>query len=150
MSLQTDRIFYDALKADTTFMAAINNRLYNTAIPLPDDQAANVPAPYVVISFDGFSNDESTKDSYEGAADNVSVSIMIVATTREQLANLVDTIRTTIQSYLMNAEETDPDFDEIPEDYHLTGSQIQYDPDKNARFMQLTYACSVKNNSLEL
>jgi hypothetical protein len=144
MSLQTDRVFFDALKANTTFMAAISNRLYNTAIPLPDNKAANVPAPYVIISFDGFSNDESTKDSYEGATDNVSVGIMIVAATREKLAELVDAIRTTIESYMENVEDTDPDFSEIPVDYHLSGSQISYDPDKNARYIQLTYACSVK------
>jgi len=144
MSLQTDRVFFDALKANTTFMAAISNRLYNTAIPLPDNKAANVPAPYVIISFDGFSNDESTKDSYEGATDNVSVGIMIVAATREKLAELVDAIRTTIESYMENVEDTDPDFSEVPVDYHLSGSQISYDPDKNARYIQLTYACSVK------
>lgn len=144
MSLQTDRVFFDALKANTTFMAAISNRLYNTAIPLPDNKAANVPAPYVIISFDGFSNDESTKDSYEGATDNVSVGIMIVAATREKLAELVDAIRTTIESYMENVEGADPDFSEVPVDYHLSGSQISYDPDKNARYIQLTYACSVK------
>lgn len=144
MSLQTDRVFFDALKANATFMAAISNRLYNTAIPLPDNKAANVPAPYVIISFDGFSNDESTKDSYEGATDNVSVGIMIVAATREKLAELVDAIRTTIESYMENVEDTDPDFSEVPVDYHLSGSQISYDPDKNARYIQLTYACSVK------
>ena len=144
MSLQTDRVFFDALKANTTFMAAISNRLYNTAIPLPDNKAANVPAPYVIISFDGFSNDESTKDSDEGATDNVSVGIMIVAATREKLAELVDAIRTTIESYMENVECTDPDFSEVPADYHLSGSQISYDPDKNARYIQLTYACSVK------
>ena len=144
MSLQTDRVFFDALKANTTFMAAISNRLYNTAIPLPDNKAANVPAPYVIISFDGFSNDESTKDSYEGATDNVSVGIMIVAATREKLAELVDAVRTTIESYMENVEDTDPDFSEVPVDYHLSGSQISYDPDKNARYIQLTYACSVK------
>ena len=144
MSLQTDRVFFDALKANTTFMAAISNRLYNTAIPLPDNKAANVPAPYVIISFDGFSNDESTKDSYEGATDNVSVGIMIVAATREKLAELVDAIRTTIESYMENVEDTDPDFSEVPVDYHLSGSQISYDPDKTARYIQLTYACSVK------
>lgn len=146
MSLQTDRVFFDALKANTTFMAAISNRLYNTAIPLPDNKAANVPAPYVIISFDGFSNHESTKDSYEGATDNVSVGIMIVAATREKLAELIDAIRTTIESYMENVEDTDPDFSEVPVDYHLSGSQISYDPDKNARYIQLTYACSVKNS----
>lgn len=144
MSLQTDRVFFDALKANAELMAALAGRVYNTAIPLPDDRAANVPAPYAIISFDGFSNDESTKDSYEGRLDNVSVSILIVAPTREQLGALVDDIRDTIESYMENADEADPDYSEIPDDYHLTGSQIIYDPDKNARFITLTYACSVR------
>ena len=69
---------------------------------------------------------------------------MIVAATREKLAELVDAIRTTIESYMENVEDTDPDFSEVPVDYHLSGSQISYDPDKNASYIQLTYACSVK------
>ena len=146
MSLQTDRIFFDILSSNTTLMQTLSNRLYNTAIPEPDEQAANVPAPYVIITFDGFTNGQDTKDSYEGRLDNVSVSILIVAKDREQLADLVDAIRTTIEGYLEEATESDPDFDELPEDYQLSGSQINYDPDKKASYTTLTYACSVSSH----
>lgn len=145
MSLQTDRVFFDALKANSELMEAVSERIYNTAIPLPDERAANVPAPYVIISFDGFSNGQNTKDDYESRIDNISVSILIVATTRDQLGELVDTIRTTIKEYVEDANETDPNYSEIPYDYQLSGSQVAYDPDKNARYITLTYACSVKN-----
>ena len=42
MSLLTDKIFVEALKANTDFMQAIGNRLYGTAIPVPDLEAENV------------------------------------------------------------------------------------------------------------
>ena len=150
MSLQTDRVFFDILKSKATLMQTLDNRLYNTAIPEPDEKAANVPAPYVIISFDSFTNNQSTKDSYEGRIDNVSVSILIVAKTREQLAEIVDAIRTTISSHLENATESDPDYYELPEDYELSGSQISYDPDKKARYLTLTYACSVLSHTPEV
>lgn len=143
MSLQTDRIFFDILSSNTTLMEQLADRLYNTAIPVPDEQAANVPAPYVIITFDGFTNSQDSKDSYEGEYDNVSVSVLIVAKDREQLADLVDAIRTTIEGYLEEATESDPDFNELPADYQLSGSQINYDPDKKASYTTLTYACSV-------
>ena len=53
MGLLTDKIFFEALKADTTFMQAIGNRLYGTAIPMPDENADKVPVPYAIVTFDG-------------------------------------------------------------------------------------------------
>lgn len=146
MSLQTDRVFFDILSSNATLMQSLDNRLYNTAIPEPDERAANVPAPYAIITFDGFTNGDDTKDDYEGRYDNVSVSIIIVAKDREQLADIVDAIRTTIKDYLENADESDPDWNELPVDYKLSGSQINYNADKPAHFITLTYACSVKSH----
>lgn len=146
MSLQTDRVFFDILSSNATLMQSLAGRLYNTAIPEPDERAANVPAPYAIITFDGFTNGDGTKDGYEGRYDNVSVSIIIVATTREQLADLVDAIRTTIKDYLDAADESDPDWNELPVDYQFSGSQINYDPDKKASYITLTYACSVESH----
>ena len=143
MSLQTDRIFYKALRANTSLMATLGNRLYNTAIPMPEEQAQNTPAPYVIISFLGFSNDQSTKDSYEGDIDHVQVGITIIAEDRKKLGALVDTIRTTIESYCDEATPDMEDFGEVPTGYALTGTDILYDEKKPAVHMQLLYACDV-------
>lgn len=105
MSLQTDRIFFAAIAADSDIVAAVGNRIYSTAIPLPDEDADNVPAPYIIVSFDGMTNLEGTKDcSYEGREDNVKVGVMIVATTRDALADLSEKVRTAIPAFFTSYE----------------------------------------------
>ena len=69
MSLATDSIFITALQSNTDLLEALGYveatetsegapaRLYCTAIPLPDEDANNVPVPYIIVTFDGLTND---------------------------------------------------------------------------------------------
>lgn len=140
MSLTTDLLFFNAIKSNATLMEAISNRLYNTAIPLPDDDADNVPAPYVILTFDGLQNDQSSKDGYESEDDAVTISILVVATDRPSLGELTNAIRTTIREYFENVDPEDED-DEAPYDYQFSASQVAYDSSKPAHFQTLTYQC---------
>lgn len=152
MSLQTDRIFIAALQADTELMETIGGRLYSTAIPLPDEDADNVPVPYVIITFDSLENDPSTKDSYEGETDRVQVSIIVVAEDRGQLAEIASQVRETVLCFFENSAQLtmaeDPDeeslLDLVPLDYQFTASTIQYDGDKPAFYQTLSYMCDTK------
>lgn len=147
MSLQTDRIFYAALAADSTIMAAVENRVYNTAIPLPEQDADNVPAPYIIISFEGMQNDDQTKDdSYEGDEDIVTISMSICHTTRGALATLADQVRAAIPdffcTYEYDEESGEEDLTELlPIDYTLTAGPIIYDEFKPAYEITLNYRC---------
>ena len=63
MSLLTDIIFVKALRADENLMAQLPaGDVYNTAIALPDEDLDNAPLPYIIVSFDGLTNDVETKD----------------------------------------------------------------------------------------
>ena len=77
MSLLTDIIFVKALRADETLMAKLAaGDVYNTTIALPDEDLDNAPLPYVIVSFDGLTNEVETKDDpYEGDSDNVTISV---------------------------------------------------------------------------
>ena len=89
MSLITDKAFYTALKASETIMTVIGDRIYSTAVPVPDEELDNVPLPYIVISFDGLTNETMTKDnSYEGEEDSVNIGVMVVCGNRELLGDL--------------------------------------------------------------
>lgn len=138
MSLTTDLIFFTALKANTELMTTINNRLYSTAIPLPDEAADNVPAPYVILTFDGLTNDDFTKDSFEGETDTVTIGVTIVAEDRPSLGQLANTVRTTIREYF---EDNQDDDDDIPQDYRFTATAINYDSLKPAFYQTLNYQC---------
>ena len=72
MGLSTDSIFIAALSASDDIMEAVGGRIYDTAIPLPDEEAENTPVPYIIVTFDSLQNDQTTKDDrYESEYDKV-------------------------------------------------------------------------------
>ena len=112
MSLQTDIIFVKALRANADLMKQLAaGDVYNTSIALPDEDLDNAPLPYVIVSFDGLTNDVETKDDpYEGESDNVTISIEIAAKTRTELGQLAEAVRHQVHDYFVEADPTDDDF----------------------------------------
>lgn len=157
--MQTDRIFFEALKADADIVALCTDgdeavRIYNPAVPMPDEELDNVKLPYIVVAFNGMTNGEGTKDSlYEGNEDDVNIGITVVAKNRDLLADLVEKVRAAIPAYFKNYEAPeagDGDEDEtevedlsalIPIDYKLSAGAVSYDPDRPCVFIELNYAC---------
>ena len=170
MGLSTDKIFIESLKADTAFMAAIGNRLFGTAIPMPDADAESVPVPYCIVTFDGLNNDDTTKDDpYESDFDKVQIGIELTASNRDQLSQLAKMVRSRIHDEFEwchrydelrdsgnAALETDDDFRlmvirnyadviaDIPVDYQFSADAVQYDPWKPCLWQTLRYQCDVK------
>ena len=76
MRLATDSIFVTALQSNSELLEKLTEyiddddniqydetpRLYGTAIGLPDEDADNMPVPYVIVTFDGLTNDQGTND----------------------------------------------------------------------------------------
>jgi hypothetical protein len=171
MSLLTDKIFVEALKANTDFMQAIGNRLYGTAIPVPDLEAENEPVPYCIVTFDGLNTDQGTKDDpYEGDNDIVNIGIELTASDREELGALARMVRRIIYNefvwarryavlrdsndfnledcnnfQLMVVREYDDVFHEIPYDYQMSADAVQYDSMKPCYWQTLHYQCNVEN-----
>lgn len=139
MSLQTDAIFIKALQSNEVLTAKVEGRIYDTAIPLPDEDADNAPTPYIIVTYDGMSNDQSTKDdAYEADSDNVSISVLVIDKTLEDLHELTSMIRDTIHDYFV--EHVDED-DEVPVDYNFTAQGITYDSMKPCFWQKLSYQC---------
>lgn len=144
MSLHTDSIFIAAIKADDTLMGTIGNRLYGTAIPMPDEDADNTPVPYIIVTFDGLVNDQDTKDNpYEGELDNVTIGVEIVAQTLSALHQLSQQVRRAIYSYFNTNEDTGI------LDYQFSAGVIQYDSLKPCYWHTFSYRCSVVNPIIE-
>ena len=139
-SLATDKIFIAAIKANAQLMTQIGGRLYPTAIPLPDESVDNVPVPYVIVTFDGLTNDAATKDDpYESDNDVVNIGIEITAKNRAALAALASAVRSTIHSYMLE-QTTDI------EDYQFSAEGVQYDQYKPCFWQTLRYQCDVTNS----
>ena len=143
MSLATDSIFVSAISSNSELMQGIGGRLYSTAIPLPDEDIDNVPVPFVIVTFDGLTNDQSSKDDpYESDNDSVNISVELVAATREKLADLAEDIRSTIYNYMMAQDGF-----EI-EDYQFSADAVQFDALKPCYWQTLHYQCDVINDIL--
>ena len=145
MSLLTDKVFFNALMSNQSLVLKVGSRIENTSIPVPDDQLDNEPVPYIIITFDGLMNDESTKDSsFEGDNDKVQISIEVTANDREELGDLTTEIRRTIISYFESDDHEKDDYDLIPDDYDFSASNVVYDPTKPCFTQTLTYRCDTK------
>ena len=148
MSLATDSIFITALQSNGDLMEALGYdpetgepaRLYCTAIPLPDEDADNVQVPYVIVTFDGLTNDQCTKDDrYESEYDTVNIGVEVTARNINELHDLTQTVRDTILSYLREN-------DTAIMDYNFAAQQIQFDSLKPCYWQMLTYQCDVENH----
>ena len=148
MSLATDSIFITALQSNGDLLEELGYdaqtgepaRLYCTAIPLPDEDADNVPVPYVIVTFDGLTNDQGTKDDrYESEYDTVNIGVEVTARNINELHDLTQMVRDTILSYLREN-------DTAIMDYNFAAQQIQFDSLKPCYWQVLTYQCDVENH----
>lgn len=143
MSLATDSIFVAALRGNSDLMDRIGSRLYSTAIPLPDEDADNVPVPYIIVTFDGLNNEQTTKDDpFESDEDSVNISILCAAANRESLAELMQEIRTTVYEYMLEQRRIGV---YLVDDYTLSADAVQYDSFKPCYWQTLRYVCDVTN-----
>ena len=145
MSLKTDIIFVNAIRSNNDLMALLPaGDVYNTTIALPEPEAMNAPLPYIIVSYEGMQNDQSTKDGYEGDFDRVTIQVEVAAETRAQLCDLMEDIRSSVLNYFNTLASTDEDFDLLPKDYQLSASGVQYDDMKPCYWQTFTYICDTK------
>ena len=145
MSLQTERIFLAALRASEDVTKIVGDRIYAIAIPGDDIDVDNTTAPYLVVTFDGFQNNVETKDDpYEGSEDKVQIGITVAAESPDDLCDLAELVRDTIDNYMIGyvAPEEGEDLSSlIPTGYDITGSEKSYDWLKPCYLMILHYSC---------
>lgn len=145
MGLSSDSIFFAALTSSAEVMQTIDGRLYSTAIPMPDEDAENVPVPYIIVSFNGLNNEGTTKDDpFEGDTDVVQIGVEVTAVNREQLAELTQLVRSTIHDYL--TEDVDDERQTI-DDYQFSAEAVQYDSMKPCYWQTIRYQCDVYNRT---
>ena len=143
MGLETDSIFIAALTSSQEVMQTIDGRLYSTAIPMPDEDAENVPVPYIIVTFNGLNNEGTTKDDpFEGDTDVVQIGVEMTAVNREQLAELTQLVRSTIHDYM--TEDVD-DARQTIDDNQLSAEAEQYDSLKPCYWQTIRYQCDVFN-----
>jgi hypothetical protein len=139
MSLQTERIFLAALRDTEAVTDIVGDRIYPIAIPGDEMDVDNTPVPYIVVTFDGFTNVIETKDNpYEGSEDKVQIGITIAADSPDEVRQLVRLVRQAIETHVValygSGEQT-------PMLEALSSDGIQWDWMKPCYFQRLTYQC---------
>ena len=100
-----------AIQSDASLMQKIGGRIYGTSIPLPDEDADNVDVPYIIVTFNGLTNDQGTKDDrYESRYDKVEIGVEVTAKTLDDLHILTEMVRDTILSYLRSRSTAVDDY----------------------------------------
>ena len=126
-----------ALSANDTVQSLTEGRIFNTIRPELDEKEDKIP--YIVVTYEGMTNDCDNKDMVEGASDNERVQVLCVACDRIQLANLINAARDAIREYL---SEHDSLIEFGIADYELSASAILSDWTVPCTYQSLNYSIS--------
>lgn len=136
---QVDEIIYDALMADEALVAAVGSRIVSTCFEVPPTDEDNTPLPNIIITDDGFQNQQSTKDCvWESAEDRVQVGVDIAAASPEEVKRLVRKVRSAVEQYIDTMYTSGED---IPELESLSSDGLSWDWMKPCYYQKLTYQC---------
>ena len=144
MSLLTGKLFYEALKHDADLMQVTGGRIYSTAIETSPMDEDKTPLPYIILMMNGGSNDQTTKDGFEGMTDQVQIAAEIAADGTDTVLEIADQVREAIRNYFTDVQsgavETE-NADLLPNDYVFTWDPVSWDWSKPCHFTTLHWAC---------
>ena len=142
---QVDEIIYDAIQADAALMESIGGHVVSTCFEVSPDEADNTTLPNIIVTDDGFQNQDVTKDSvWEGDEDKVQSTVDIAAASPNEVKQIVRMVRRAVSRYIVqmyqNGEET-------PELENLASEGLQWDWMRPCYYQKLTYQCSTKSTT---
>jgi len=140
-----DEIIYDAICADTALMEAIGSRVVSTCFEVPPAEADNTPLPNIIVTDDGFQNQNGTKDCvWESGEDRVQVTVDVAADSPKEVKRLISKVRRAVENYIILMSATDGC---IPELDSLSSNGIAWDWMKPCYYQQLSYQCTVPSET---
>ena len=103
-----DEIIYDAICADTALMEAIGSRVVSTCFEVPPAEADNTPLPNIIVTDDGFQNQNGTKDCvWESGEDRVQVTVDVAADSPKEVKRLIRMVRRAVENHIILMSATD-------------------------------------------
>jgi hypothetical protein len=140
-----DEIIYDAICADTALMEAIGSRVVSTCFEVPPAEADNTPLPNIIVTDDGFQNQNGTKDCvWESGEDRVQATVDVAADSPKEVKRLIRMVRRAVENYIILMSATDGC---IPELDSLSSNGIAWDWMKPCYYQQITYQCTVPSET---
>ena len=120
-----DEIIYDAICADAALMEAIGNRVVSTCFEVSPEDQDNTPLPNIIVTDDGFQNQNGTKDCvWESGEDRVQVTVDVAADSPKEVKRLIRKVRRAVENHIILMSATDGC---IPELDSLSSNGIAWD-----------------------
>ena len=126
-------------------MTAIGGRVVSTCFEVSPDETDNTPLPNIIVEYDGFQNQDTTKDSvWEGEDDEVQVTVDIAAKSPNEVKDLVRMVRRAVSRYIIGMYENR---EVVPELDKLSSDGLQWDWMRPCYYQKLTYNCAIKSTT---
>lgn len=135
-----DKIIFDALRADEDLMRAVGCHIVSTCFEVSPTEADNTPLPNIIVTDDGFQNQQTSKDNvWEACEDRVQVGVDVAAKSPREVQHLIRVCRKAISRYVIQLYN---EGEEIPELDALTSDGLAWDWMKPCYHQALTYSCT--------
>lgn len=142
-----DVILYQALTADADLMEAVGGRIQSTCFEVGPDEPDNTPLPYIIVTDDGFQNQQTTKDYlWESIEDRVQATIEIGADSKNEVQTLLKDCRRAVENHITNLAEQGY---AIPQLEGLRSDGIAWDWMKPCYYTHLIYECTINTEDNE-
>jgi len=143
MVTELDKLFYDALQADETLKTAVGGRIVSTCFEVGPDEQDNTPLPCIIVTDDGLTNNQQTKDNvWESGEDRVQSSVEVDATSPKQVKRLIRMVRKAINNYITSLYTQGED---IPSLQSVQTNGVAWDWMKPCYHSTVSYQCDVEN-----
>ena len=143
MVIELDKLFYDALQADETLKTAVDGRIVSTCFEVGPDEKDNTPLPCIIVTDDGLTNNQQTKDNvWESGEDRVQASVEVDATSPKQVKRLIRMVRKAINNYITSLYTQGTD---IPNLQSVQTNGVAWDWMKPCYHSTVSYQCDVEN-----
>ena len=135
--MQVDKIIYNAIQADADLMTTIGSRVVSTCFEVPPTEEDNTPLPFIIVTDDGFQNQQTTKDCvWEAAEDRVQVGVEVAAASPNEVKGIIKQVRKAVEQYVATMYQQGED---IPQLDSLSSDGLAWDWMKPCYYQRLTY-----------
>lgn len=139
--LNVDAFFYASLLGSDDITEVTEGRIFNPARPEIDEDEDKIP--YIIIRYEGGQSESAYKDKVLANLDSATISILVVANSREDLAELTELVSDTIEGDFESEDIYDvhDEWNFYIDSCQMSAGPVEYDSMKPCCFQQLTYQC---------
>ena len=145
--LRLDKIFFDAITADSELIQAVGGRVKSTCFEVAPNEQDNTPLPYIIIRDFGKQPAQTTKDDeWMPSQWNVGAGVEVGAESPNEVDALVMKVMKAIANHITTLASQGEDIPYLNEGFPQTQG-VDWDWMKPCYFDVAHYQCDVENTN---